>query len=120
MSKSARIFSVAALIGLAAIGSTPVLAQGEGEIESDAVWHNRYHALLALSLYGDPAETCPGTFTEATLRENVGIRCPPTEWESFSQSLLALSSSRTLPCDPLRFFNASGPLSMAPRELSSR
>jgi hypothetical protein len=71
MSKSARIFSVAALVGLAAIGTTPVLAQGEGEIESDAVWHNRYHALLALSLYGDPAETCPGTFTEATLRQNV-------------------------------------------------
>ncbi|KAM0754280.1 hypothetical protein T439DRAFT_323147 [Meredithblackwellia eburnea MCA 4105] len=32
-------------------------------------WHQRYHAILAMSLYGDYNTTCPQTFTNETLQQ---------------------------------------------------
>merc|ERR1711939_860008 len=53
------------VVALALVGSA-VNAQTE-----DTVWHNRYHAVLAMAAYGDYETLCPQqTFTEASMRQN--------------------------------------------------
>lgn len=68
LGRSASI-TVATLLATGSVLVQDVVAQEDG---SSAVWHNRYHALLALATYndGDRMEQCRETFTEASMREN--------------------------------------------------
>jgi len=53
-------------VGALALVGSAVNAQTE-----DTVWHNRYHAVLAMAAYGDYETLCPQqTFTEASMRQN--------------------------------------------------
>lgn len=58
-------------VALAVAGAALVRVAAAQEPESQAVWHNRYHALLAMATYADDGmQQCAETFTEASMRQN--------------------------------------------------
>ncbi|KAL8280503.1 hypothetical protein RQP46_007151 [Phenoliferia psychrophenolica] len=65
--------------------ATPVTKRviSNSNLTPDGYWHNRYHGLLSMAVYGDYNTTCPQTFTEAAKLKNFPNSTRPA-WDVLS------------------------------------
>ncbi|KAK9893363.1 hypothetical protein P389DRAFT_20272 [Cystobasidium minutum MCA 4210] len=70
MPRSSNFIATATTATLLTLSSLQVIQQVAAQAD-DVIWHNRYHALLAMGVYGDWQTLCPSqTFTQEGLLKN--------------------------------------------------